>query len=422
MGRSITDTSDFMIPPNTLIVFTVYIENPAIMKETNCDNFESSIYFSSFQAPNFEIPLSYQVLLGDITLFPSDMVRFPPAIPGITQTKDILARSTLSKSVYIKSVTSSNPNKVVAEIVSNTLEPRTNKEIIKISTVPFDQVNSFLKMRNNAFFHYFIQNGFKSRSATDHRVFNPILTYFDILAWQVEQKEWENRQSTRSTDETSTITIETNMIQNISIPVRTVITKPTLLNQDKYDFGKIEVETEKRGSITVHNPSPNPIEVSFFIAPPNFLDLIIEKLLSDEKLLYWKQICDKSTFFNPYGRKMCEGFIELYMLPEPRRKAVVDYFIRNYFNFITNGDIKDHTLKRFISDQQLYLQQTVQNISDATSAIKPPVKKEIPPHDSLEDYYSVITKVRFRFSFSINCLSVAIHFVAKERISQKRTP
>lgn len=100
------------------------------------------------------------------------------------------------------------------------------------------------------------------------------------------------------------------------------------------------------------------------------------------------------------------------MLPEPRRKAVVDYFIRNYFNFITNGDIKDHTLKRFISDQQLYLQQTVQNISDATSAIKPPVKKEIPPHDSLEDYYSVITKVRFRFSFSINCLSVAIHFVA----------
>jgi hypothetical protein len=114
------------------------------------------------------------------------------------------------------------------------------------------------------------------------------MLYFDILAWQVEQKEWENLNALRETDTSTIITIETNMVQNVSIPAKSVVTKPSLLNQEELIFERIEVGTDKRGKIEIHNPSKNPIEISAFIAPINFIDSIIDQMLNKSKILYWK--------------------------------------------------------------------------------------------------------------------------------------
>ena len=94
----------------------------------------------------------------------------------------------------------------------------------------------------------------------------------------------------KKADTGSIITIDTNMVQNITKPVDSGITKPSLLIQDVYEFDKIEVGTEKRGSITIHNPSPDPLEVSFNIAPANFIENIINTILSVENRSKWEII------------------------------------------------------------------------------------------------------------------------------------
>lgn len=397
MSQSISESTDFMIPPNSIVVFTVQVDKPILPDDSYCSKFEATLYFSNFQSPDFEIPIAFEVLKGDVTLYPNDLVKFPPAIPGILQKREIYAISSLRKKIYIKRVSTSNPAILTTRILEHQLDSRTNTSIIEITTVGVIQTNSFLKMKNSAIFHHLSHRlNRKYQFESGSRYYNePKLTYLDILAWQVNEKEWEQKQANHETESTYLLTIDTNAVQNLTIPVQTVVTKPSLLTSDVYDFGNVEVDTDKNGTIVVHNPSPNAIEVSFFIAPQNFLQVIINDLLSDEKLIKWKHICDKSTFFNPYGRKMCEGLIELHSLTSEKKKDVIDYFIRNYFTFITNGDIQDDVLSRFISDQQLFLQQVVQNISDATNSIKPPLKKEISKQEEeMRSVYSSLSKVR----------------------------
>lgn len=377
-GRSITDTSDFMLPPTSIVEFNVEVVDPKFMPETKCGDFESDIYFTSFQAPNFQVPISYQVLKADITLFNSDTVHFQPSIPGIRQSRRVRVNSNLEKPVYIKSVSSSNPQRVNVKILSHVLEPRTSNGAIEISTVAFDQLSPYLKMSKTDLFSYLTQNS-KYLTELGSNQYDSTLTYFDIIAWQVEQKEWQAIETSPPTDYTSIITIETNMIQNITIPVKSVITRPLLLTQEKYSFDRIEVGTEKRGTITIHNPSPNPIEVSFHIAPSDFLDNLINELLDEENLGYWKQLCDKSTFFDPYGRKMCKEISEIKDLTPSNRKIAIDYFLKHYYKFLMNRDIDSYELKNFIAEQIFMLQSNVVNITKATEVQKPPVKKELEP-------------------------------------------
>lgn len=237
-------------------------------------------------------------------LIPTDMVRFPASIPGVVQSRSIIAKSSINKNIHIKSVTSSNPNKVVANLITNTLEPNVKKPIVEVSTVAYDNINSFL--HNNDMINYIKYGSADDQAGPNMLTSNddPQLTYFDILAWQVDQKQWDDRQSPRTTDTSSIITIETNLIQNISIPASTVVTKPSLLSQEVYEFDRIQFGTETRGTITIHNPSPDPLEVSFFIAPENFMEQITSRLLTKENVPMWKVLCEKVTFLDPYGRSM----------------------------------------------------------------------------------------------------------------------
>jgi len=63
------------------------------------------------------------------------------------------------------------------------------------------------------------------------------------------------------------------------------------------------------------------------------------------------------------------------------KRAVTKYIITNLFNFISNGDLRDPAIHKFVTEQQNFLQSHVKNITNATFAIKPAVKKERKPTD-----------------------------------------
>ena len=74
---------------------------------------------------------------------------------------------------------------------------------------------------------------------------------------------------------------------------------------------------------------------------------------------------------------MCVSLNILESLSKSKRKIVIDYFIQNYFTFILMGDSSNIEIKKFIADQQAFLKQSVQNITDATNSAKPSVKTEM---------------------------------------------
>lgn len=409
-GVSIIDMSDFMMTPNSLVTFTVQIITPKI-RSTECQIFESMIYFSSYHAPDFEIPVAFQLIKGDIK-FLSDTLEFESSIPGVQQ-KEVLKAiftvenfdaknqptwdnnpscankmSSSSKVVFVKSIRSSNPNVIKVENLTETLEEGEKTRVAELTTVPFNHFSAYVTAAENAMYYS------KMIGNNTSRLIKPDITYFDVLAWQVESKEWDRREQNSLTESEVLITLDTNVAQNITIPVRTKIERPKLLNMDVLDFGKVEVDTEKRVAFTIFNPSSNPIEVSFAIAPTNFLDLVLNELLSDDKLIKWKHVCDKSTFFNPYGRQMWEGLIELQSSSEEKKDQVIDYFLKNFFHFIMNSEITDNLLKDFVFGQMNLLEKSIKNITDSTKAVKPDVKKRFFKQDSMfDEYYSMFSKV-----------------------------
>lgn len=244
------------------------------------------IHFISLYTQNFEIPVQYQVYGGNVSIEPADLLEFPPSIPGVMQTKMISAKSNINKVMYIRSVSTSDPKRISAKIVSNSLSPNTDKNIIRVSTVSHDKTNSFFRL--NSMIQENLNWQRMNLQRFDDKHYEQNLTHYDVLAWQIEENELKAMELASQKDTSLHVTIETNLIQNISIPVKSIIARPKLLDVDEYVFERLEVGTSKRGTVTIFNPSPLPMEISFYIAPPNFLENVINELFSESKLSTWR--------------------------------------------------------------------------------------------------------------------------------------
>lgn len=283
--RSMAEPSEFMIPPNSIVYYNVEIDNPVYSK--TCNDFTSYIHLIGVQFNNFSIPVSYQLHQGDMTILPSEGIKFPPSTPGLIHRREIKVKSTFDNPIFVKSVSTSDPNRIFAKIVSSVVEPHSEKAIVEVATVVFDKINPFLKL-NNLLMDHFNSNLIMNHQKLDNGNSLPVLTYFDVVAWYVEESEWRQQEIMNKTVSNLQVNINTNVNQNIQIPVKTSIIRPKLVAIDEYVFNKIEVGTEKRGKITIHNPTPFPLEVSFYIASSDYLNSIINELLSESKLHNWK--------------------------------------------------------------------------------------------------------------------------------------
>lgn len=397
--RSIIEPSEFMIPPNSIVYYNIEIENPMYLNSSNWKDFISYIHFIGLQFNNFSIPVSYQVHQGNITILPSDGIQFPPSTPGLIHRKDVRIKSTFDSPVFIRSVATSDQNRIFAKIISNIVEPNSEKAVVEVATVMFDKINPFLKL-NNILMDHFHSNLIMNHQKFENSNSLPTITYFDVVAWYVEESEWKQQEAMNKTTSNLLITIDTNINQNIKVPVRTSIIRPKLVASDEYIFNKIEVGTEMRGKITIYNPAPFPIEVSFYIASSDYLKSIINEILSENKLYNWKVLCDKMTFFDPIGRNNCEDLSKLYSLPESKRNEIKDFFFRSFFNFISNGEPGDQITKMFVADIHGFLQKSIKNITDTTLTLKPAViseRKQPDVFDKLSNYWNKFkNKILFR--------------------------
>jgi hypothetical protein len=61
------------------------------------------------------------------------------------------------------------------------------------------------------------------------------------------------------------VTIKTNVLDQISVPVKAVVTKPTIIKEKMLDFGVTQVGSHKKASIELHNPFNETLYLSLFL-------------------------------------------------------------------------------------------------------------------------------------------------------------
>ena len=79
------------------------------------------------------------------------------------------------------------------------------------------------------------------------------LSSLDILMWKIEEKEWEYLGNIGATDTNAVVTIQTNLIQNISMEAKGQIILPKIMDSDILHFKKTEVGSIQQGYVTIHN-------------------------------------------------------------------------------------------------------------------------------------------------------------------------
>ena len=183
---------------------------------------------------------------------------------------------------------------------------------------------------------------------------------------------------------------------DITIPIKKIIKKPELVDSDTYDFGMVEVDTEKRGTLNIFNPSSQPMELSVHLAPPSYLDMIFQELMSEESLIKWMVLCEKVYTVDSSERQMCQEFLKINNVMEKDLKTVIDFFFKNYFDFINNNEVGEELFINFISEQHKILKDTIKNISDSTKAVKPEVlDKCYGDCEEESTFMSFLSKVRY---------------------------
>ena len=124
----------FLIPARSTIHTVIEIVNPVF--SNSVDEGQIKIFLKddgSTKKKIIKVGISYEVLDGKLTLIPVSDIRFSPSIPGVSQSRDIFAKSTFSQNVEIKSIMISDPTRVEVEIVSDIIEPGEKVQILKIS-------------------------------------------------------------------------------------------------------------------------------------------------------------------------------------------------------------------------------------------------------------------------------------------------
>ena len=97
-------------------------------------------YSKGQETLHFDLGVRYSVLDGEIVVIPVTGVKFRPEIPGSSQQKVVMAKSTFQRPANILSVTSSDPDRVSFKILNMTIPTGQKKqEILEISTVPYKQ-------------------------------------------------------------------------------------------------------------------------------------------------------------------------------------------------------------------------------------------------------------------------------------------
>ena len=94
------------------------------------------------------------------------------------------------------------------------------------------------------------------------------LLYYDFYLQEKDLKKWQEISKLRPAIE-SNITIFTDIAKPVKIPVRGHFARPEISQTKELSFGMRELHSENSQSITIFNPSDQPLFVQFHIGPSN---------------------------------------------------------------------------------------------------------------------------------------------------------
>ena len=201
----------FSIPAKTTVMINIEVVNPSFSKGLQNGTVKFMIYGEPGKdLTEFNFTVSYEVLEGKLNLYPNNGIKFKPAIPGTGQARNVTALSTFKQAVLIKAVHSSDPSRVQVKILNPHIIPDKKVEIVQVSF--------------NAHQNKLLDRKQKDSYGSDGDEYS--LSNLDILNWKIEEKEWEYLGQLGETDTNAVITIETNLIQNISIEAKGQIIFP----------------------------------------------------------------------------------------------------------------------------------------------------------------------------------------------------
>ena len=146
--------------------------------------------------------------------------------------------------------------------------------------------------------------------------------------WKIEQKQWEWMGNIGQTETNAIVTIETNLIQNISIAAKAQMVLPQIVINDVIRFEEIvQVGSIASEKIDIQNPSNQPLEVQFFMASPVFYTGIIERITQEGKIHNWVTVCNHIQRDQIEKQFLCNEFERLFETTEERRRQLLDFFL-----------------------------------------------------------------------------------------------
>ena len=102
--------------------------------------------------------------------------------------------------------------------------------------------------------------------------------------------------------------------------------------------------------IQVVNPSPEPLEIEFFLASSDVESEFDEWLLHESKIPLWSEAGKIAFDYDIHNKIICEQFENLFEYDHSKKQTLFSFFVRNFINIIKENKRHSENLTEFLSE------------------------------------------------------------------------
>lgn len=251
--NAMKENEEFNIPPYQYALLRIFLSlddctRGTIHKVNDGDSFTNFLSFKSGDTDN-KIKLNFRYHSGEFSFSPSRM-RFEPGFSGTTQYKELRSISTFKVPLNIlRTWTTDKRVQLNLNVKQVTSESKTEIGVVSFSPGDIPEEQNFLAHQRQALSW--------EKSAISLR---------ELKLWRERQAIWDNISSTGGTVIDAHIYLDTDIVQNVRLPVKAELTQPILVQENEINFKLIENGTTKHMSIQIYNPSTDPMTIQLFAA------------------------------------------------------------------------------------------------------------------------------------------------------------
>ncbi|KRX03373.1 hypothetical protein PPERSA_12652 [Pseudocohnilembus persalinus] len=349
-----------------------------VLNATMESNVESEVIFRTSQE-NFTIPLSYQIIPGQVLVEPS-ILKFEQSFKGIQSQYSVELENTFKEPINIKSITSEDDRFYF-------------KYDHNLQIQPGQKTKAFEIFFNSSFWQDDVPISLDQNYENKIKKILSGITYKDLNKHFKQVMEWQQFQMQQKNDIRSKIKIETSYVQEVILEVQVNMTQPIIIKENKIDFGLNQINQKINKPITIFNPSDYPLHLSFFISTSDFF-----------QNSYLKQLSNKSQkSFGVQKFSVCAPEIEKYRSFEFYKNLNL-IFVENG----SNNQIQEYIIKA--KDNGYSVKYPMDPIKN-TFKSKKEVKNLIG-----EDFYGYLQKEKTLICKQGNIDNIQKHLIQREHL------